>query len=135
VGTDGFGWCFFVVTGVVVEGVSVAGGLVVGGVLTVITGGLVVGVVVVVVVVVTTGRGGVMPCVLSGAVLMVPASTGSELRGTLVGLGTLVDGAGAWTIGAGEPFGAVVVVEDGAGSGIVVKLVALWLDGPGVPPW
>ena len=129
----------------VVEGGTVTGGTVVGGVVTVITGGLVVAVVVVVVVVsfvvevVTTGGGAVVPCVLSGAVLTVPASTGRGLRGTFARPGTLVDGAGEGTIVAGEPFGAVVVVVvvvgGGAGSGIVVGLVALWLGGPGVLPW
>jgi hypothetical protein len=135
----GLGWCFFVVTGVV-DGGPVTGGSVVDGVVTVMAGGRVVGVevaavvgvvvVVVVVKMVTTGRGAVVPCVLSGAVLTatVPASTGSGLKGTLAG--ALVDGDG-------ESFGAVVgvVVGGGAGSGTVVTLVVWWLDGRGVLPW
>ena len=138
VATDGLGWCFFVVTGVV-DGRSVTVGPVVGGVVTVTTGGLVVGVVVVVVVVVklvTTGGGAIVPCVLSGAVLTattVPVSTGGGLRVPLVGPGTLAAGAEEGAVVVGEPLGAVAGVVVGAGSGIVVKLVVLWLDGPGVP--
>ena len=140
VATDGLGWCFFVVTGVV-DGRSVTVGPVVGGVVTVITGGLVVGVVVVVVVVVklvTTGGGAIVPCVLSGAVLTattVPVSTGGGLRVPLVGPGTLAAGAEEGAVVVGEPLGAVAGVVVGAGSGIVVKLVVLWFDGPGVLPW